>query len=114
MATTTSLVITDDVQKVSQASENSSNNITLPWMTKYEFDQVIGLRTMHLSKGAPPLVSLPENFRIEGNMELRKVAIDELQQKKLPYTIKRPLPNGRAEYWPVSRLALTAVQYMMH
>lgn len=113
MAQTNSLVILDDVQKVKTAIEQQKNYITLPWMTKYEFDQVIGLRTMHLSKGALPLVPLPEGFRIQGNMELRKIAMQELEQKRLPYMIKRPLPNGRVEYWPVSSLSLTAVEYMM-
>ena len=83
-------------------------------MTKYEFDQLIGLRTMHLSKGALPLVTLPEGFKIQGNMELRKIAIEELRQKRLPYMIKRPLPNGRVEYWPVSYLSLMSVEYMMY
>jgi DNA-directed RNA polymerase I, II, and III subunit RPABC2 len=82
-------------------------------MSKYEFDQLIGLRTMHLSKGAMPFVDLPENFKIKGNMELRQVALTELQEGKLPYIIKRPLPNGTAEYWPVSKLSLEAVKYMM-
>lgn len=114
MAQTNSLVIVDDIQKVKDAVEQQKKYVTLPWMTKYEFDQVIGLRTMHLSKGALPLVTLPEGFRIQGNMELRDIAIQELRQKRLPYMIKRPLPNGRVEYWPVSSLSLTAVEYMMH
>lgn len=111
---TQSLVISDDVSKIREATENMKNYITLPWMTKYEFDQLIGLRTMHLSKGAIPLVTLPDGFKIQGNMDLRKVAIDELKQKKLPYMIKRPLPNGRMEYWPVSKLSLVSVEYMMN
>lgn len=112
MTHTGSLIITDDIQKIRESNEKQY--ITLPWMTKYEFDQVIGLRTMHLSKGAMPMIQLPDGFRIEGNMELRKVAIDELRQKKLPYMVKRSLPNGKAEYWPVSKLSLISVEYMMH
>jgi DNA-directed RNA polymerases I, II, and III subunit RPABC2 len=111
MSFATSLVIQDDVQKVKAA--NIDEYISLPWMTKYEFDQLIGLRTMHLSKGAMPLLPLEAGFQIKSNMELRQVAIQELQEKKLPYIIKRTLPNGKVEYWPVSKLALHAVRHQM-
>lgn len=111
MAFHQSLTIQDDLQKI--GAIDMSKYITLPWMTKYEFDQVIGLRTMHLSKGAIPLVDVDESFQIKSNMELRSIAIEELKNKKLPYIVKRPLPNGRVEYWPVSQLELTAVINMM-
>jgi DNA-directed RNA polymerases I, II, and III subunit RPABC2 len=114
MAQSDTLVVSDDLVKVRDIKENIKNYLTLPWMTKYEFDQVIGLRTMHLSKGAVPLVPVPEGYHIERNMELRTIAMDELRQKKLPYMIKRPLPKGRVEYWPVSELSLLAVEHLMH
>ena len=106
-----SLVIQDDYQKIRAA--DIANYISLPWMTKYEFDQVIGLRTMHLSRGAIPLVDVPEDFKIETNMALRAIAIEELESKNLPYIVKRSLPNGKVEYWPVSKLSLHAVQHML-
>lgn len=108
---TNNSVILDDYKKIKNI--DASAYITLPWMTKYEFDQLIGLRTMHLSKGSQPFIELPEDFKIKGNMELRLVAIKELTEKKLPYLIKRPLPNGTAEYWPVSKLNLEAVKCLM-
>lgn len=107
----TAVTIQDDIQKIRAADR--STYVTLPWLTKYEFDQVIGLRTMQLSKGAVPFVKLPPGFSIKSNMELRKVAIDELKQARLPYMIKRPLPSGKAEYWPVDELALDAVVHLM-
>ena len=107
-----SVVISDEIQKV-KTNVESGMYVTLPWMTKYEFDQVIGLRTMHLSRGAVPMVDMPNDFSIEGNMQLRKIAIQELQEKKLPYIIKRTLPNGRAEYWPLAKLDTQAVRHMM-
>lgn len=111
MAFQQSFVIPDDIQKVTNA--DMAAYITLPWLTKYEFDQVIGLRTMHLSKGAIPLVDVAEGFRVTSNTQLRQIALDELRNKKLPYIVKRPLPNGKAEYWPVAKLELHAIQHMM-
>lgn len=111
MAFQQSFIIPDDVQKIKTA--DLSSYITLPWLTKYEFDQVIGLRTMHLSKGAVPLVDVPDGFRVTSNTQLRQLALEELKNKKLPYIVKRPLPNGKAEYWPVAKLELVAIQHMM-
>jgi len=101
----------DDYQKIK--SQNTDDYISLPWMTKYEFDQLIGLRVMHLSRGMVPLVELGTDFKIQGNMDLRAVALRELNEKRLPYIIKRPLPNGTCEYWPVAKLSLEAVKYLM-
>jgi DNA-directed RNA polymerase I, II, and III subunit RPABC2 len=105
--------IIDDYQKIQAAVKDYANNITLPWMTKYELDQLIGLRVMHISRGALPLVDVGTDYKIVGNMDLRAVALKELEQGKLPYIIKRPLPNGKSEYWPVEKLSLEAVKYMM-
>jgi hypothetical protein len=46
-------------------------------------------------------------------MYLRSLVLRELNEGKLPYIIKRPLPNGKCEYWPVEKLSLEAVKYMM-
>ena len=112
MASKQSTII-DDYHKIQAAIKDYSNNVTLPWMTKYEFDQLVGLRVMHLSRGALPLVDVGTDFKIKGNMDLRAVVLKELNEGRLPYIIKRPLPNGKNEYWPVEKLSLEAVKYMM-
>jgi DNA-directed RNA polymerase subunit K/omega len=80
-------------------------------MTKYEFNGVISLRTSQLSLGAIPFVDI--NDEIKSNMDLRKVALEELRQNKIPYLIKRPLPNNKYEFVRVKDLDLNAVKYMM-
>lgn len=104
------VVVADDYQKIQNI--DVTTYLSLPWMTKYEFDQIIGLRTMHLAIGAQPFVNMPDNFTIQTNMELRQIALQELKEKKLPYIVKRPMPNGEAEYWPVDKLNLETVEYM--
>jgi DNA-directed RNA polymerases I, II, and III subunit RPABC2 len=106
-----SLVATDDISKVRSADRSTYRS--MPVMTKYEFDQLIGLRTMHLARGAPPLVDVPEDYKIHSNMELRNIAIRELKEKKMPYIVKRPMPNGKTEYWRVEDLDLIAVTELM-
>lgn len=91
----------------------SDKRVSLARMTKYEFDQVIGLRTMHLSKGAVPFVDLAPDFNIKSNIELRKIAIQELMEGRLPYIIERPMPDKKSEFWHVKELSLQAVKHMI-
>lgn len=79
-------------------------------MTIYEFNQIIGLRTTQLSLGAIPFVKIENN--IKSNIELRKIAIEELKQGKLPLIIKRPLPNNKYEFVRVRDLDLIKVKYL--
>lgn len=106
-----SAVIADDYQKIRVADRSKYHS--LPLMTKFEFNQVISLRTMHLSRGAPPLVDVPEDYAIQTNTQLREIALRELTEGKLPYMIKRPMPNGKHEYYPVADLSLVAVAHLM-
>jgi hypothetical protein len=39
---------------------------------------------------------------INGN----KIALEELNQKKVPFIIRRPIPNGGTEYWRLEDLEL--------
>ena len=87
--------------------------MTKPIMTKYEFDSIIALRTMHLSNMAIPFVTLPEGFKIESNMDLRKVALMELREGKLPYLIKRTMPNKKIEYLKIKDMDLVAVRNLI-
>lgn len=108
---TSSLIISDDYSKI-QAADKSTYR-SLPILTKYEFDQIIGLRTMHLSRGAPPLIPLSEGFTVESNIRLREVAQKELLEGKLPYMVKRVMPNGKTEYWSLGDLDLTAIKHLI-
>jgi len=80
-------------------------------MTKYEFDAIISLRTTQISMGAIPFVNIDDD--IKSNIDLRKVAIQELKENKIPFLIKRPLPNNKYEYIRIKDLNLSAVKYMM-
>lgn len=90
-----------------------SKYISMGFMTKYEFNLLIGLRTMHLSRGLKILVDVPSDFKIETNMDLRAIAIRELKEKKLPYIIKRKMPNNKIEYWPVADLKLVVIEHLI-
>lgn len=104
----------DELAKVASAVDGPPTaRRSLPIMTKYEFAAVVGLRTMHLSKGARPFVPVPPDLKIAGNMQLREIAVRELREGRLPYIVKRPFPNGVAEYVRACDLDLVAVRHLM-
>lgn len=74
---------------------------TLPFLTKYEMTRVIGQRAKQIDSGAKTFVKVPLNM-IDGY----HIAVLELEQKKLPFIIKRPFPNGGIEYWNVGDLEM--------
>jgi DNA-directed RNA polymerase subunit K/omega len=89
----------------------NSNKISKLIMTKYEFNAVISERTVQLSLGHCPFVKMDKT--IKSNMDLRKVALQELKEGKIPFAIKRPLPNDKYEFVRVKNLDLSAVKYMI-
>jgi len=81
-------------------------------MTKYEFNAIISMRTSMLSLGSIPFVDIKDE--IKSNMDLRKIALEELRQNKIPFIIKRPIPTtNKYEFIRVRDLNLSAVKYMM-
>lgn len=74
---------------------------TLPFLTKYEKTRILGLRAKQIDSGATPFVKV-ESGIIDGYL----IAMKELEEKKIPFIIKRPIPNGDFEYWNVSDLEL--------
>ena len=72
---------------------------TIPYLTKYEKARILGQRAKQINSGAYPFVKVPENV-IDGYI----IAELELKQKRIPFIIRRPLPNGGSEYWKVQDL----------
>jgi DNA-directed RNA polymerase subunit K/omega len=99
----------DDCVKVFASLD--SKKISKLIMTKYEFNLIISQRTVQLSQGHPPFVQVDKN--IKSNMDLRKIALEELKQGKIPFIIKRPLPNDKYEFVRIRDLDLSAVKYMI-
>ncbi len=74
---------------------------TLPIMSKYEKTRILGQRAKQLNSGNKPFINVPKNV-----MDGYLIAQEELRQKKLPFIIRRPLPNGGSEYWRIKDLEL--------
>lgn len=100
----------DDYNKI--MANLDKPKVSKPIMTKYEFNQIISLRANQLALGSPPFIDTA-NLVIKSNMEMRAIALQELNEGKLPFILKRPLPNNKYEYYRIKDLDLVAVQYMM-
>ena len=74
---------------------------TIPYLTRYEKAKIIGVRAKQLNNGADTFIDVPNNM-IDG----LTIAEEELKQKKIPFIIRRPLPNGASEYWKVKDLEM--------
>jgi DNA-directed RNA polymerase subunit K/omega len=98
---------TEEIQCLSKVTRDTYGDIvdelhqTTAILTKFERTRVVGLRTRQLNAGAPPFIDVPRT--IISNMV---IALMELQQKKLPFIIQRPLSGGKFEYWRVNDLEL--------
>jgi DNA-directed RNA polymerase I, II, and III subunit RPABC2 len=97
----------EEIEALSKVVRNSENIIvdplhtTLPFLTKYEKARILGERAKQLNAGAKPMIPV-EPTVVDGYL----IALAELEQKKIPFIIKRPLPNGGCEYWKLKDLEI--------
>ena len=93
---TLSIVIRDDDQNIIDPLHR-----TLRVMSKYEFTRILGVRAKQLNEGSKPYIDVPDEI-IDGYL----IAQLELQQKKIPFIIRRPLPGGGSEFWKIADLEI--------
>ncbi len=79
-------------KKIIQSIEKVKKT-TPPFLTKFEKARIIGVRMQQLASGAKPCVD------ITGLKSIEQIAYAELNQRTLPFIVKRALPNGMIEYW---------------
>jgi len=97
----------DEVLKFTVVVKDKNNNIidplhkTVPFLTKYERTRVIGQRAKQIEYGSKPFISIPDNV-----IDVNLIAELELQQQKIPFIIRRPIPGGSFEYWNLKDLEI--------
>jgi DNA-directed RNA polymerase I, II, and III subunit RPABC2 len=74
---------------------------TLPFVTRYEKARVLGERAKQINAGAKPFIEISDSL-IDGYL----IALKEFEQKKIPFIVRRPLPNGGSEYWRLRDLEI--------
>ena len=95
------------VESLSKITRNNDGIIiddyhkTVPFLTKYEKTRVIGQRIQQLNNGGKVYVNVSDDI-IDNNV----IAEMELKEKKIPFIIRRPLPDNSFEYWKLQDLEL--------
>lgn len=74
---------------------------SVPFLTQFEKTKILGFRTNQLSQGARAFIAVPAHVT-----DLREIAKMELDARRLPFIIKRPMPDGTFEKWRLSDLLI--------
>merc|ERR1712139_192842 len=77
----------------------NTERITSCFLTKYERARILGTRALQLSKNAPPMI-MPQ----PGDSDPYKMAERELAERKIPFIVRRYLPDHTYEDWKLTEL----------
>ena len=89
------------LQQAPPDGSGDPNHLSPPFLTIYERTKILGMRTNQLAEGARPFVTVPEYMT-----QPLQIAKLELEQRRLPFIVKRPMPDGTFEYWRLSDLMI--------
>ena len=94
------LLLLCKIKKDNKGNIIDNNHKTLPILSKYEKTKILGQRAKQIEEGHPPFI------KINNIIDHYTIAKMELEQNKIPFIIRRPLPNGSSEYWRVQDLII--------
>lgn len=80
-------------------SSISNTRVTSKYITRFERAHILGVRAEAISKGADIMIDLEL-----GDSDPITIAIKEFRQGKIPLIIRRDLPDGTFEDWPLRDL----------
>lgn len=87
-----------EILDATQFVMNKSERKTSPILTKYEKARILGIRAIQISKGAKPTINI-------GNLhDALKIAEKEFNEGSIPLIVRRYLPDGTYEDWPLKDL----------
>ena len=75
--------------------------VCYPFLNQFEKTKVLSFRASQIAQGAKPYIEIPDNVT-----DVYTIAKMELLARKLPFILKRPLPDGDYEYWKLSELII--------
>ena len=81
-------------------SIQKKNYKTSQYLSKYEIANILSKRTEQIANGSKSFLANPESYKT-----IYEIAIEELNQKKIPFIIRRPI-SGTFEYWKLEDLKL--------
>ena len=90
-------IIDSDMEHVAQELK-ADGKILMgpPILTRFEKARIVGARALQLSLGAPMFISTPKN-----TVTSLDIAMEELEQRVIPISIRRALPNDDYQNIPL-------------
>jgi DNA-directed RNA polymerase subunit K/omega len=76
---------------------------TREYFTKYEYTVLLATRAQQLADGAKPLVEL-SGLKTSDPLFVWNVAKREIAYRKLPFLVRRQMPNGTSEFWSAQEM----------
>ena len=90
-------IIVSDVQhEIKELEMDGKILMGPPILTRFEKARIMGARALQLSLGAPTFIEIPENATTSLD-----IAMEELEQRLIPISIRRSLPNGDFQNIPL-------------
>jgi DNA-directed RNA polymerase subunit K/omega len=93
----------DDEDTVKQQYVLGDDRISKKIMTTFEQVRILGERAKQLSLGAKRMIELKDGLE---TLDVKEIAKLELQEKKIPFRIIRPMTNGTMEIWDLHELEI--------
>lgn len=88
-----------DIDEQHEAVELTADGKILmgpPTLTRFEKARIMGARALQLSLGAPPFIDIPASAATSLDISMK-----ELEERVIPITIRRVLPNGDYQNIPL-------------
>ena len=90
------IIMSDIDHEIQELQDGDKILMGPPNLTRFEKARIMGARALQLSLGAPPFIEIPETAATSLD-----IAMEELDQRLIPISIRRVLPNGDFQNIPL-------------
>ena len=90
------IIMTDIDHEIAELESDGKILMGPPNLTRFEKARIMGARALQLSLGAPTFIEIPETAATSLD-----IAMEELDQRLIPISIRRVLPNGDFQNIPL-------------
>ena len=90
------IIDVDDKHDAMELSADGKILMGPPTLTRFEKARIMGARALQLSLGAPPFIDIPVSAATSLDISMK-----ELEERVIPITIRRVLPNGDYQNIPL-------------
>ena len=90
------IIDVDEQHEVVELTADGKILMGPPTLTRFEKARIMGARALQLSQGAPPFIDIPVSAATSLDISMK-----ELEERVIPITIRRVLPNGDYQNIPL-------------